>query len=51
MFISKINTFLSQYGDISREHFLKILLLSNTKKFDRFKFEKDFLLTLILIRF
>ncbi len=51
MFINKIHIFLPQYEDITIEQFLEILEISNTRKFDRFKFEKDFLLTLILIKF
>ncbi len=51
MFISNMHIFLPKYADITIKQFLKILAVSNTKKFDRFKFEKDFLLTLILIKF
>ncbi len=51
MFINNIHIFLPKYGDIAIEQFLEILAVSNTKKFDRFKFEKDFLLTIILIKF
>lgn len=51
MFIDNIHIFLPQYEDITIEQFLKILEISNTRKFDKFKFEKDFLLTLILIKF
>lgn len=51
MFIDNIHIFLPQYPDITNNQFLDILKISNTKKFDRFKFEKDFILTLILIKF
>jgi predicted nucleotidyltransferase component of viral defense system len=51
MFIDKIHLFLPDYPSIEEENFLKILDASNTQKFDRKKFEKDFLLTLILIKF
>lgn len=51
MFINNIHIFLPKYGNIAIDQFLEILAISNTSKFDRFKFEKDFLLTLILIKF
>ena len=51
MFVNNIHIFLGEYQDLALEQFLKILEISNTKKFDRFKFEKDFILTIILIKF
>lgn len=51
MFIEKINTFLPQYKDLTKEDFLSILWYSNRKSFLELKLEKDFLLTLILIKF
>lgn len=51
MFIDHINEFLPQYQNLSKEEFLAILKKSNTGKFDEYKLEKDFLLTLILIKF
>lgn len=51
MFIDNIHTFLGKYRAIKPEQFLRILEISNTRKFDQFKFEKDFILTLILIKF
>ncbi|MDD3262584.1 MAG: nucleotidyl transferase AbiEii/AbiGii toxin family protein [Candidatus Absconditabacteria bacterium] len=51
MFIDYINDFLPKYQNLSKEEFLSILKKSNTGKFDEYKLEKDFLLTLILIKF
>ncbi|MDP2103450.1 MAG: nucleotidyl transferase AbiEii/AbiGii toxin family protein [Candidatus Gracilibacteria bacterium] len=51
MFISQIFNFLERYQNIEKEKFLEILSISNTQAFQPFKFEKDFLLTLILIKF
>ena len=51
MFIKNISTFLNQYENIELKRFLQILETSNTKNFNTLKFEKDFLLTLILIKF
>ncbi len=51
MFIDNIQAFLPQYKNFEKEKFLRILSRSNTRDFDPFKFEKDFILTLILIRF
>jgi hypothetical protein len=51
MFIDNILTFLPQYKNFEKEKFLRILSRSNTQDFDPFKFEKDFILTLILIKF
>lgn len=51
MFIDYINDFLPKYQNLSKEEFLSILKKSNTWKFDEYKLEKDFLLTLILIKF
>lgn len=50
MFIKNINKFLNQYSDINKSQFMKILSWNNPW-FDDYKFEKDFLLTLILIKF
>lgn len=51
MFIGQIFNFLGRYQNIEKEKFLEILSISNTQTFEPFKFEKDFLLTLILIKF
>lgn len=51
MFIKNIKKFLPNYENISEKEFLEILKISNKKDFNQFKFEKDFLLTLILIKF
>ncbi len=51
MFIEKIRAFLPEYGNFTVEEFLEMLEISNVRKFDRFKFEKDFLLSLVLIKF
>jgi len=51
MFTGKIEDFYNVYKNINRENFLHILEVSNTQWFERFKLEKDFLLTLILIKF
>ncbi len=51
MYIEKINDFLPNYKNYEINDFLHILEYSNVKKFDKSKFEKDFLLTLILIKF
>jgi len=51
MFIDNIQTFLPQYENFEKEKFLRILSRSNTRDFDPFKFEKDFILTMILIKF
>lgn len=51
MFIKKINKYLPQYKNIEKQDFLNILDISNNRKFDLYKLEKDFLLTLILIKF
>ena len=51
MYIANIQTFLPLYQNFEKEKFLAILDRSNTRDFDPFKFEKDFLLTLILIKF
>lgn len=50
MFIKNIKKFLNQYPDINKSQFMKILSWNNPW-FDDYKFEKDFLLTLILIKF
>ncbi|MDD3646691.1 MAG: nucleotidyl transferase AbiEii/AbiGii toxin family protein [Candidatus Gracilibacteria bacterium] len=51
MYIKKITDFLSNYKNYGIRDFLQILEYSNIEKFDKSKFEKDFLLTLILIKF
>lgn len=51
MYITKIRDFLVNYKNYETKEFIQILEYSNTKKFDKSKFEKDFLLTLILIKF
>lgn len=51
MYIGKINAFLAKYKNYEIKDFIQILEYSNTKKFEKSKFEKDFLLTLILVKF
>lgn len=51
MYIEKISDFLKDYQNIKKDEFIKIINLSNKKEFDIYKYEKDFLLTLILIKF
>lgn len=51
MYIKKINEFLSDYENIDKNMYLSILEKSNTKHFDIYKFEKDFVLTFVLIKF
>ncbi len=51
MFINQIVLFLEKYQNIEKQQFLDILSTSNIHGFEPFKFEKDFLLTLILIKF
>jgi uncharacterized protein len=51
MYIEKISYFLKDYQNIKKDEFIKIINLSNKKEFDIYKYEKDFLLTLILIKF
>ena len=51
MFISKISVFLNQYKNINKKEFINILKWSNTVWFDDYKLEKDFILTLVLIKF
>jgi inorganic pyrophosphatase len=51
MYIEKINDFLEKYKNIKKEEFLKIINISNKNEFNIYKYEKDFLLTLILIKF
>lgn len=51
MYIEKISEFLENYQNIQKDEFIKIINLSNKKEFDIYKYEKDFLLTLILIKF
>ncbi len=50
MYIEKIHEFLENYENIDKNTFLKILSKSNNKWFYSILFEKDFLLTLILIK-
>ena len=51
MFIDRIQAFLPIYQNRELQNFLRLLHISNTREFDIFKLEKDFLLTLILIKF
>jgi hypothetical protein len=51
MFIEGINDFLADYQNFSKENFLDTLKISNKLDFNIYKLEKDFLLTLILIKF
>jgi len=51
MYIEKISKFLSNYENFSKKDFLLLLKNSNEKQFVLPKLEKDFLLTLILIKF
>ena len=51
MFINNINKFLPKYQNMDKPYFLEMLDFSNTKEFDLIKLEKDYLLTLILIKF
>ena len=51
MYIGKISDFISNYKNYEIKDFIQILEHSNVKKFDKSKFEKDFLLTLILVKF
>jgi len=50
MYINKISKFLPNYNDLEKEVYLNILNFSNNN-FNLHKIEKDFLLTLILIKF
>ena len=50
MYIEKISKFLNNYNNIKKSEFINILNRSNIW-FDDYKLEKDFLLTLILIKF
>lgn len=51
MYIDNISTFLPKYADYSRNDLLAILKFANTNWFVNLKLEKDFILTLILIKF
>lgn len=51
MYISKISKFLNQYKNIKKKEFINILKWWNTVWFDDYKLEKDFILTMILIKF
>ena len=50
MYIKKIKTFLKNYKNYEIVEFLKILEYSNKKWFNKFKFEKDFIIKNILWR-
>lgn len=50
MFIKNINKFLEKYNNLNKSQFMKVLSWNNPW-FDDYKFEKDFLLNLILIKF
>lgn len=51
MYLNKIQDFLPKYENIEIREFSQILNLSNTQAFTKSKLEKDFLLSLILIKF
>ncbi len=51
MFINLISQFSDRYASIEKQDFLELLERSNPHGFNRYKLEKDFLLTHILIRF
>jgi hypothetical protein len=51
MYIEQINNFLDKYENFNRKDFLLLLAKSNKKKFIISKLEKDFLLTIVLIKF
>ncbi len=51
MFIDKISLFHPAYSNLSREVFFGVISDANKDRFNIYKMEKDFLLTLILIRF
>ena len=51
MYIEKINDFLKNYENIDKNTFLKVLNNSNKQNFKLSKLEKDFLLTLTLMKF
>jgi hypothetical protein len=51
MYIEKISFFLEKYQNMKKDEFIKIINISNKKEFNIYKFEKDFLLTIILIKF
>jgi len=51
MFINKIKDFLPSYDNFSKEKFEQIIKISNLHWFNPLKLEKDFILTLILIKF
>lgn len=50
MYIEKIRNFLPDYENLDKQSFLSILKISNKSSFISMKLEKDFLLTLILIK-
>ncbi len=50
MFIANIKKFLPEYENYKKSEFIKILNWSNKLWFDSYKMEKDFLLTLVLIK-
>lgn len=51
MYIDNISSFLPAYSNYERNELLSIFRFANTKGFVTMKMEKDFLLTLILIKF
>ena len=51
MYITKIQDFLPNYSNLTLREFRKTLDISNSQDFLRTKLEKDFLLTLVLIKF
>ncbi len=50
MYIKKLKSFLKNYKNYKIIEFLKILEYSNKKWFNKFKFEKDFIIKNILWR-
>ena len=51
MFINLISKFSDTYKSMQKQEFLELLERSNSLGFNEYKLEKDFLLTLILIKF
>ncbi|MFZ2337877.1 MAG: hypothetical protein WAW59_07060 [Patescibacteria group bacterium] len=51
MFIDNIKLFHPAHSNMSREVFFDVLSDANKNRFNIYKMEKDFLLTLILIQF
>ena len=51
MYINNISRFLPKYTNYERNELLSIFKFANTKGFVDMKIEKDFILTLILMKF